>query len=74
MSGQEPVPTGIFTSDQHKPSVRYEGSERADDGPSNLASGADQPMAPPSPDVMELEEDLATEPDPLGDWRTLYLD
>jgi len=22
---------------------------------------------------MELEEDPATEPDPLGDWRTLYL-
>jgi len=22
---------------------------------------------------MELEEDLATEPDPLVDWRTLYL-
>ena len=24
-SGQEPVPTGVFTSDQHKTSVRYEG-------------------------------------------------
>ena len=23
---------------------------------------------------MELEEDLATESDPLDDWRTLYLD
>ena len=23
---------------------------------------------------MELEEDPATEPDPLDDWRTLYLD
>ena len=53
--------------------MRYEGSERADDGPSNLASGADQPMAPPSPDVMELEEDPATQPDPLDDWRMLYL-
>ena len=26
-SGREPVPTGVFVSDQHKPSVRYEGSE-----------------------------------------------
>ena len=24
-AGREPVPTGVFTSDQHKPSVRYEG-------------------------------------------------
>ena len=24
-SGQEPMPTGIFASDQHKPSVCYEG-------------------------------------------------
>ena len=64
---------GIFASDQHKPSVRYEGSERANDGPSNLAPGADQPTAPPGPDVMELEEDPMTEPDPFDDWRTLYL-
>ena len=27
-SGQEPMPTGIFASDQHKPSIRYEGSEQ----------------------------------------------
>ena len=26
-SGREPVPMGIFTSDQYKPSVRYEESE-----------------------------------------------
>ena len=26
-SGRELVPTGVFASDQHKPSVRYEGSE-----------------------------------------------
>ena len=24
-SGREPVPTGVFVSDQHKPSVCYEG-------------------------------------------------
>ena len=73
-SGRESVLTGIFASDQHKPLVRYEGSKQADDGPSNPGLGADQPTAPPGPDVMELEEDPATEPDPLVDWRTLYLD
>ena len=72
-SGRELVPMGVFTSDQHKPSVRYEGSEWADDGPSDLALGVDQPMAPLGPDVMELEEDTVIEPDPLDDWRTLYL-
>ena len=30
-------------------------------------------MAPSDPEVMELEEDPTTEPDPLVDWRTLYL-
>ena len=31
-------------------------------------------MTPPDIVVMELEEDPATKPDPLDDWRTLYLD
>ena len=31
-------------------------------------------MALSGPEVMELEEDPAIEPDPLVDWRTLYLD
>ena len=31
-------------------------------------------MAPSDPKLMELDEDLATEPDPLADWRTPYLD
>ena len=64
---------GVFARDQHKPSVCYEGSERADDGPSDLALGADQPTAPSGPEVIELEEDPAIEPNPLIDWRTLYL-
>ena len=58
VSGRELVPMGVFASDQHKPSVRYEGSERADDGPSDLALRTDQPTAPSDPKVMELEEDL----------------
>ena len=32
-----------------------------------------QPMALFGPEVMELEEDPVIEPDPLVDWRTLYL-
>ena len=56
-SGRELVPTGVFASDQHKPLVHYERSERADDGPSD----------PSDLEVMELEEDPAAEPDPLDD-------
>ena len=66
-SGREPVPTGVFTSNEHKPSVRYEGSEQAEDGSSDPAPRADPPTAPSNPKVIELEEDLATEPDPLDD-------
>ena len=73
-SGQEPVPMGVFANDQHKPSVRYEGLEQDGDGPSNPGPGADQPSATSGPEVMELEEDPATEPDPHVNWRTLYLD
>ena len=73
-SGQEPVLTSIFANDQHKPLVRYDGSEWADEGPFDPALGSDQPTAPSGPEVIELEEDRATEPDPLDDWRTLYLD
>ena len=54
--------------------MHYEGSERADDDPSDPAPGADPPTAPSNPEVMELEEDPATEPDPPNDWRTPYLD
>ena len=68
------MPTGIFASDQHKPSGRYEGLEQASDRPPALGSRADQPSAPSDPEVMELKEDPATELDPLVDWRTLYLD
>ena len=67
VSHRELVPTGVFVSDQHKPSVCYEGSKWADDGPSDLASGDNQPTAPFGPEVMELEEDPMIEPDPLDD-------
>ena len=68
------MPTGVFTSDQHKASVRYEGSERAKDDPSDPAPRDDPLTAPSDPEVMELEEDPTAEPDPLDDWRTPYLD
>ena len=71
--GRVLVPTGIFTSDQYKPSVRYE-PEQTDDGLPALGSGANQPVAPSNPEVMELDEDPAIEPDPLADRRTPYLD
>ena len=59
-SGREPVPTGIFASDQHKPSVCYKGSEQGDDGPSDPFPRADQLTAPSGPEVMEVEEEPAT--------------
>ena len=59
-AGFEPVPTGVFASDQYKPSIRYEEPEQAGDGMSTLGLGADQPSAPSNPKVMELEEDPAT--------------
>ena len=61
------MPIGVFTSDQHKPSVHYKGSEQANDSPSDPASGASQPTTLSGPEVMELEEDPAIEPNPLDD-------
>ena len=73
-SSQEPVPTGVFANDQHKPSVRYKGSEQDDDNPPDSTSGASQPSALSGPEVMELEEGPATELEPLVNWRVPYLD
>ena len=39
-SGREPVPTGVFANDKHKPSVRYEELEQASDGLTALGLGA----------------------------------
>ncbi|XP_066311229.1 uncharacterized protein [Miscanthus floridulus] len=73
-SSRELVLMGVFASDQHKPLVRYEESEKGGDGSSNPGLRADQPLATSGFEVMELEEDPAIEPDPLVDWRMLYLD
>ena len=72
-SGREPMPTGVFASDQYKPSVRYEEPKQMGDGPPTLGSGANQPVAPSDPKVIELDEDPVIEPDPLDNWRTPYL-
>jgi hypothetical protein len=37
-------------------------------------SGADLSATLPNPKVMEIDEDVETEPDPPADWRTPYLD
>ena len=66
-SCREPVPAGVFASDQHKPSVCYTGSEQVDDGPSSLIPGASPPIALPDPEVMALEEDPAAQSDPPDD-------
>ena len=68
------MPIGVFASNQHKPSVHYEGLEWANDGSSNPGPRAEQPSATFGSEVIELEEDPAIEPDPLVDWRMLYLD
>ena len=60
------MPTGVFASDQYKPLVYYDEPKQAGDGPPVLGSGANQPLAPSDPKVMELDEDPATEPDPLA--------
>ena len=73
-SGREPVLTGVFASNQYKPSVLYEEPEQTGDGPPALGSRADQPAAPSDPEVMDLDEDPAIEPNPLDDWRMPYLD
>ena len=66
--------TGIFTSDLYKPSICYEEPAQTNDRPPALGSRANQPSASSDPKVMELDKDPATEPDPLADWRTPYLD
>jgi hypothetical protein len=69
VSGQEPTLVGVFTCDQHQPSIRFE--ESGDDGNKPPAPGSgtgddDKPPAPSSeaslpagqwePEVMEIDE------------------
>ena len=66
-SSREPVPIGVFASDQHKPLVCYEEPKQAGDGPPTLGTGANQSLAPSDTEAMEVDEDPAIEPDPLAD-------
>ncbi|XP_014660188.1 uncharacterized protein LOC106804158 [Setaria italica] len=85
-SDRKPVLDGVFTSDQYKPSIRYEELGEVGNAPPVLDSGAEPGKvgnAPPVPDsgadpydpeVMEVDMNPAEGPDPLPDWRTPYLD
>jgi ribonuclease HI len=66
-SSSQPIPRGIFASDQYKPSVRYEEPEQSEREPPASGSRADQPPTPPDPEVMELDKELALEPDTPAD-------
>jgi hypothetical protein len=79
-SDQEPVPPGVFASDQLKPSVHYMESEGVSADPPALGIGADPlPLradSEPAPDVfvlVEVDEGPAAESDPQAHWRTPYL-
>ena len=50
-SSREPVPTGVFASDLHKPSVRYEVPEQAGNEPPIPGSGANQPLVSSNPEA-----------------------
>ena len=73
-SNRAPVPTDVFASDLHKPSVRYEDPEQTGNESPVLGLGADRPSVPSDPEVMELIKDPMAELDPPTDWRTPYLD
>jgi hypothetical protein len=66
-SGRAPAPTGVFTSDLHKPSVTYPGSAQDSSGPPMPTLGADSTPAPTDPEVMQIEDYLATGLEPLPD-------
>jgi hypothetical protein len=80
VSAREPVPGGVFASDQHKPSVHFEELGQAGDEPPTLglgarasdkslasSSGADLPVDLPNPELMEIDEDAEAKPDPPAD-------
>jgi hypothetical protein len=86
-SSREPVATGVFASNQHQPSIRYEEPEQADLGlhvsglgassnNQHLASRseANPPTGLPYPEVMDIDKEPPARPDPLPDWRVPYLD
>jgi hypothetical protein len=73
-SGQALGSTGIFTSDLYKPLVTYPGSMQDRSKLPTPTLGAGSTPAPTDPEVMQIEDDPAIGPDPLSDWRILYLE
>lgn len=78
VSRREPVPAGVFASDQHKPSVQYE-------EPGGVASEASAPKpganpsplradSPHTPVAAQVGHDTTNDYDPQTDWRMPYLD
>lgn len=79
-SGREPVPAGIFSSNQLQPSIHYGelGRVGSDLPPpvtkaNSSSSRADPENAPAAFMVMAIDEDPVTRSDPQADWRAPYL-
>jgi hypothetical protein len=62
-SSRQPVPPGVFASDQHKPLICYEEPRQAEGQPPASGSGDGHLPTPPDPEVMQLDEEPAAEPD-----------
>jgi hypothetical protein len=72
--GQELVRTSVFSSNLHKPSVNYEGSGGEYDTSLAPASLVESALAPPDPEVMEVDEDPTLEIDVQPDWKIPILE
>jgi len=65
------VPSDIFVSDLHKPSIDYKEDESSGHPPANPACGSEASTAP-EPEAMDIEqEEFAS--DDLPDWCFSYL-
>jgi ribonuclease HI len=66
-SSRAPAPAGIFASDLCNPSVTHQGSAQDDNESLEPASRVVPTLAPADPEVMDIEENPDTGPDPLPD-------
>jgi hypothetical protein len=73
-SGRALGSTSIFANDLYKPLDTYLGSMQDGSKLPTPALGAGSTPAPLDPEVMQIEDDPATGPDPLSDWRIPYLE
>ena len=65
------VPSNVFVSDLHKPSVDFEEDGGMGHSPADPASGSKASTAP-KPKAMDIEQERPV-PDNLPDWRFPYL-